>query len=39
VRITSALPLILCLAACNRGTPNNDAVRQGVMDHLSRAGL
>ncbi|HMC58045.1 MAG TPA: hypothetical protein VKJ01_02520 [Candidatus Solibacter sp.] len=39
MRITSALPLILCLAACNRGTPNNDAVRQGVMDHLSRAGL
>jgi hypothetical protein len=39
VRITSALPLILCLAACNRGGPNSDAVRQGVIDHLSRAGL
>jgi hypothetical protein len=39
VRITSALPLILCLAACNRGTPNSDAVRQGVIDHLARAGL
>jgi hypothetical protein len=31
--------MILCLAACNRGTPNSDAVRQGVMDHLARAGL
>jgi hypothetical protein len=31
--------MILCLAACNRGTPNNDAVRQAVMDHLARAGL
>jgi hypothetical protein len=39
VRIVSALFLILGLAACNRSGQNNDAVRQGVMDHLSAAGL
>jgi hypothetical protein len=39
VRVISALLLILCLAACNRGTPNSDAVRQGVIDHLAKAGL
>jgi hypothetical protein len=39
VRVTFALPLILCLAACNSAKQNSDAVRQGVVDHLSRAGL
>jgi hypothetical protein len=39
VRHTFALPLILCLAACNRGAPDSDAVRQGVIDHLGHAGL
>jgi hypothetical protein len=34
-----ALLPILYLAACNRGTANNDAVRQGVIDHLAQAGL
>jgi len=27
------------MAACNRGTPNNDALRQGVVDYLARVGL
>ena len=31
--------LLFSLAACNRGLHNNDAVRQGVIDHLSKAGL
>lgn len=31
--------LLLCLAACNRSGQNNDAVRQGVLDHLAQAGL
>jgi hypothetical protein len=42
VRIPAALilALILSLAACKRGAQSNDAVRQGVIDHLgSRAGL
>jgi hypothetical protein len=41
VRISSVLLLIVSLAACNRGIQNNDAVRQGVLDHLgqSKTGL
>jgi hypothetical protein len=39
VRAISSLLLILCLAACNRGPQNSDAVRQGVIDHLAQAGL
>jgi hypothetical protein len=34
VRIASLLTLFLALAACNRGTQSNDAVRQGVLDYL-----
>ena len=34
VRIISAVLLTLCLAACNRGIQNKDAVRQGIEDHL-----
>jgi hypothetical protein len=39
VQICATLLLIFSLAACNRGIQNNDAVRQGVIDHLSKAGL
>jgi hypothetical protein len=39
VRICAILVLIFSLAACNRGIQSNDAVRQGVIDHLSKAGL
>ena len=39
VRICAAVLLLFSLAACNRGLHNNDAVRQGVIDHLSKAGL
>ena len=28
---------MVSLAACNRGVPSNDAVRQGVLDHLTEA--
>ena len=28
---------MISLAACNRGVPSNDAVRQGVLDHLSES--
>ena len=34
VRIISALLLSLCLAACNRGVENREAVRQSIADHL-----
>jgi hypothetical protein len=27
---------MLCLAGCNRGVQNKDAVRQGVLDHLAQ---
>ena len=39
MRICAALLLIFSLAACHHGTQNNDAVRQGVIDHLTKAGL
>ncbi len=39
MRICAALLLTLSLAACHHGTQNNDAVRQGVIDHLAKAGL
>jgi hypothetical protein len=39
VRICAILALIFSLAACNRGIQSNDAVRQGVIDHLAKAGL
>jgi hypothetical protein len=35
----AAILLVLSLAACNRGTQNKDAVRQGVLDHLTAVGL
>jgi hypothetical protein len=38
VRI-AALFLIACLAACNRSGHSQDAVRQGILDHLAQAGL
>ncbi len=28
---------MISLAACNRGVPSNDAVRQGVLDHLAES--
>jgi hypothetical protein len=39
VRIAVTLLLALTLAACNRGSVNNEAIRQGVIDHLNEAGL
>jgi hypothetical protein len=39
VRLISSLLLLLCLAACQRGNQNNnEAVRQGVLDHFSKSG-
>jgi hypothetical protein len=37
VRISAVLVLILSLTACNRGVQSDDAVRQGVLDHLSES--
>jgi hypothetical protein len=31
--------LVLCLAGCNRGSGDKDAVRQGVIDFVSARGL
>ena len=39
MRISAVLLLLFSLAACNRGENNKDAVRQGVINHLSKAGL
>jgi hypothetical protein len=39
VRIVWASALILCLAACNRGNTNKEAVRQGVIDFVASRGL
>jgi hypothetical protein len=39
VRISAVLILVLSLAACNSARKNNDAVRQGVIDHLAQKGL
>jgi hypothetical protein len=30
---------MVCLAGCNRGVENKDAVRQGVLDHLAQVSL
>lgn len=38
MRIAFVSFLLFCLAGCNRGQ-NNELVRQGVLDHLSQAGL
>jgi hypothetical protein len=34
VRIVTALVLTLCLAGCNRGSRNKEAVRQGIVERL-----
>lgn len=39
VRFIWATALILCLAACNRGNTNKEAVRQGVIDFVAGRGL
>jgi hypothetical protein len=39
VRFASILLLILCLAACQHGIQSNEAVRQGVIDHLKKNNL
>jgi hypothetical protein len=39
VRIAAVLLLTIAVTGCNRGARNNEAVRQGVMDHLTKAGL
>jgi hypothetical protein len=39
VRFASVLLLILCLAACQHGIQSNEAVRQGVIDHLKKANM
>jgi hypothetical protein len=36
VRLVSLLFIFLVLAGCNRGIQNKDAVRQGVLDYLSK---
>jgi hypothetical protein len=33
------LLLLAALVACNRGAPNNEAIRQGVIDYLAKRGL
>ena len=33
------LLLIVSLAACNRGTPNNEALRQAVMERMAQKGV
>jgi hypothetical protein len=39
MRFTFLLPLVLCLAACHHGLQNNEAVRQGVIDHFTKTNL
>src|SRR5260370_18822580 len=39
VRMSAVFPLILSLAACNRGMQNNEAVRQGVIDRMAQKGV
>ncbi len=39
VRKALLLAAIFCLAGCNRGNQNKELVRQGVIDHLAKAGL
>lgn len=38
MRFVSSLILIFCLAGCQHGAQSSDAVRQGVIDHLSKTG-
>ena len=37
--MTSLFLLILCLAGCHKGIQTNEAVRQGVLDHLANQKL
>ncbi|MBZ5623130.1 MAG: hypothetical protein LAQ69_31075 [Acidobacteriia bacterium] len=37
MRICAVLLLVFSLAACNRGVQSNEAVRQGVLDHLAQS--
>lgn len=39
MRIVPALFLTLVLAACKGGSQSHDAVRQGVVDYLTKAGI
>jgi len=39
VRLSALLLLILSLAACNRGAPNNEALRQAVIDRMAQKGV
>ncbi len=39
MRTAAVLLIALSLAACSRGTHSNEAVRQGVVDHLAKKGL
>ena len=39
VRIIWATALVVCLAACNRGNTNKEAVRQAVIDFVASRGL
>ena len=39
VRCVAVFAVFLSLAACNRGDRSNEAVRQGVMDHLAASSL
>jgi hypothetical protein len=39
VRVVVIFAALLSLAACNRGERNSEAIRQGVLDHLSSSSL
>jgi hypothetical protein len=39
VRIAALLIAVVSLAACNRGSASNEAIRQAVLDHLAKAGM
>jgi hypothetical protein len=39
VILRCTLALILCLAACNRGNTDKEAVRQAIIDRVSRQGI
>ena len=39
MRIIPVALLIVSLIACSRSPENNEAVRQGVLDHLAKSGL
>jgi major membrane immunogen (membrane-anchored lipoprotein) len=39
VRIAFCLISLVFLAACNKGKPTNEAIRQGVLDHLKTSSV